>query len=120
MPPITACLPALLLAAAALLLLLPAPARAESLRCHGASVAENDSRLALLHKCGPPLLADSFCAPVYLPGAWYPLPAALAGAVAGCQLVEEWLYDRGPGSLMATVRLRDGRVLAIRYGQQPR
>ena len=35
------------------------------------------------------------------------------------QPVEEWLYDRGTGNLLATVRFKDGRVLSIRYGRQP-
>ena len=30
--------------------------------------------------------------------------------------IEEWLYDRGPGNLMATVRFRGGVVQSIRYG----
>lgn len=103
-----------------LLLGLPAAAHAESLRCNGASASEGDSKLSVLYKCGPPLLADSFCAPVYLPGALQPLPPPLAGAVVPCQPIEEWLYDRGPGHLMATVRFRDGRVQSIRYGSLPR
>jgi Protein of unknown function (DUF2845) len=39
-------------------------AHAESLRCAGGSVAEGDSRVAVVFKCGQPLLKDSFCAPV--------------------------------------------------------
>jgi hypothetical protein len=33
--------------------------------------------------------------------------------------VEEWLYDRGPGNLMATVRFRNGKVESIRYDRLP-
>ena len=108
---------------ATLLIALPAlsPAvQAETLRCNGTSAAEGDSRLSVLYKCGQPLLTDSYCAPVYLQGATQPLPAPLAGAFVPCQPVEEWLYDRGPGNLMATVRFRDGRVQSIRYGVLPR
>lgn len=94
-------------------------ARAESLRCNGSSATEGDSRLAVLYKCGQPVLADSFCAPVVLAGSPTPLPPAVAGAYVPCQPVEEWLYDRGPGNLMATVRFRDGRVQSIRYGRLP-
>lgn len=108
--------PALALAFSAL----PLAACAESLRCNGASAAEGDSRLSVYYKCGQPLLADSFCAPVVYQGTLYPLPASIAGAAVPCQLVEEWLYDRGPGNLMATVRFRDGKVQSIRYGRQPR
>jgi hypothetical protein len=37
-----------------------------------------------------------------------------------CQQTDEWLYDRGPGNLMATVRFRSGSVLSIVYGRQPK
>jgi hypothetical protein len=93
---------------------------AESLRCNGATAAEGDSRLSLLYKCGQPLMADTYCAPVFYPGSPTPVPPAIAGAFVPCQPVEEWLYDRGPGNLMATVRIRDGKVQSIRYGKQPR
>ena len=105
-------------AAAALALAAPA-AGAENLRCNGAIASEGDSRLSVLYKCGQPLLADSFCAPVYLWGTPQPIPAPLVPLGVPCQTVEEWLYDRGPGNLMATVRFRDGRVQWIRYGAQP-
>lgn len=89
-------------------------AGAETLRCNGAIAAEGDSKLSVLHKCGQPVLADAFCAPVYAYGYPYPVPYGMP-----CQSVEEWLYDRGPGNLMATVRFRDGRVASIRYDRQP-
>jgi hypothetical protein len=104
---------------AALPLFISPAAHAESLRCNGASATEGDSKASLLYKCGPPVLADTFCAPVYAPGALYPLPPSVANTYVPCQMVEEWLYDRGPGNLMATVRLRDGKVLSIRYSRQP-
>jgi Protein of unknown function (DUF2845) len=98
----------------------PPAAQAESLRCNGASTSEGDSKLSVLYKCGQPLLADTFCAPVYLPGSLDPVPAPMAGLYVPCQPVEEWLYDRGPGNLMATVRFRDGKVQSIRYGRLPK
>jgi hypothetical protein len=97
-----------------------APASAESLRCSGGTVAEGDSRLSVAHKCGAPLLKDSYCAPVYLGGSPYPVPEPIANAFVPCQQTDEWLYDRGPGNLMATVRFRSGSVLSIIYGRQPR
>lgn len=108
--------PAFALALCAILL----PARAESLRCNGASAAEGDSRLSVLYKCGQPVLTDSYCAPVLYQGSLYPVPTPIAGAHVPCQPVEEWLYDRGAGNLMATVRFREGKVQSIRYGRQPR
>lgn len=101
------------------LLALPAPAQAESLRCNGQSAEVGDSRLSVLHRCGEPLLKDSFCAPVYVVGSVQPLPDAVAGTVVACQQVDEWLYDRGPGNLMAVVRFRAGVVQSIRYSRQP-
>jgi hypothetical protein len=103
-----------------------APARAESLRCNGHSAEVGDSRVSLLFKCGEPVVRDSFCAPLFVnaapaPGAVpQPLPAPLAQAVAGCVVVDEWLYDRGPGHLMATVRLQSGVIQSIRYARSPR
>ena len=92
---------------------------AESLRCEGGIAAEGDSRLAVFYKCGKPKLVDTYCAPVYLAGSPYPLPAPLALAYVPCQQVEEWLYERGPGALLATVHLRFGVVQSIRYGREP-
>jgi hypothetical protein len=112
-----------LLSTAALFLLTfahPPTAYAESLRCNGASAAEGDSKLSVIYKCGQPVLADTFCAPVYLPGSLDPVPAQVAGLAVPCQPIEEWLYDRGPGNLMATVQFRNGKVQSIRYGRLPK
>ena len=107
-------------AAVLLAALLAAPcARAESLRCNGSSASEGDSRLAVLHKCGQPLLKDSYCAPWVAGPGLQPVPEPIAGTILPCQPVEEWVYDRGPGNLMATVRFKAGVVLSIRYGQGP-
>ena len=111
---------ALLRAALIALLLAQAPAvSAETLRCNGASAAEGDSKLSVRYKCGPPLLAEAFCAPVFYSGSLYPVPEPWASVAVPCQPVEEWLYDRGPGNLMATVRFRSGVVQSIRYGRVP-
>ena len=97
-------------------LLLLAPARADTLRCNGAIAAEGDTKLSVYYKCGQPVLADASCAPVYYLGVPYPFPW---GTFVPCQSVEEWLYDRGPGNLMATVRFRNGKVESIRYDRLP-
>jgi len=94
-------------------------ASAESLRCNGQSVSEGDTRLALRYNCGEPLLADTFCAPVYYAPTFQPVPEPFASIVVPCQLVEEWLYDRGPGNLLAVVRIRSGVVQSIQYGRSP-
>ncbi len=99
---------------------LPRPAAAESLRCPGGIVAEGDSRLSVIYKCGQPQFADTFCAPVYYPGTIQIVPEPFASSVVPCQLVEEWLYERGPGDLGATVFVRSGVVQTIVYGREPR
>ncbi|MCM5678989.1 DUF2845 domain-containing protein [Schlegelella sp. S2-27] len=95
-------------------------AHAESLRCNGQSTQLGDSRLSVLHKCGEPLLKDAYCAPVYHVPSYQLVPPPLVGIAVPCRAVEEWLYDRGPGNLMATVRFQAGVVHSIDYGRQPR
>jgi hypothetical protein len=95
-------------------------ASAESLRCSGGIVAEGDSRLSVLYKCGQPVLADTYCAPVYYPGALEPVPEPYAAIVVPCQQVEEWLYERGAGNLTAMVRIQSGVVHSIAYARAPR
>src|SRR5215208_3175531 len=85
--------------------LLPRLASAESLRCPGGMVSEGDSRLSVIYKCGQPQLADTYCAPVYYPGTLEIVPQPLASTLVPCQVIEAWLYERGPGNLLATVYL---------------
>jgi hypothetical protein len=56
------------------------------------------------------------CAPVYYAPGLQQVPEPFASSVVPCLVVEEWLYDRGPGSLAATVRFRSGVVQSITYG----
>lgn len=98
---------------------LPRAAAAESLRCSGGIVAEGDSRVAVVYKCGAPNLADQFCAPTYYPGTLQIVPPPLSSALVPCLVVEQWLYERGPGNLTATVYLRSGIVQSIVYGREP-
>jgi hypothetical protein len=95
------------------------PSAAESLRCNGGIASEGDSRLSVLYKCGQPLLRDTYCAPVYYSQTLQPVPEPFASAFVPCQPVEAWLYDRGPGNLIATVRFRSGRIQSITYGRVP-
>jgi len=95
-------------------------AGAESLRCNGQSVSEGDSRLSLLYKCGEPSMADVYCVPINYQPMLQPVSAGYESVVVPCLLVEEWLYDRGPGNLIAVVRIRSGTVQSINYGRQPR
>ncbi len=93
------------------------PAHAENLRCSGGIASEGDSRLSVAYKCGQPMLKDTYCAPVYQGGGWYPVPEPWASTQVPCQQIDEWLYDRGPGNLKAVVRFRQGVVQSISYGQ---
>ena len=105
--------------AAALLGPSPRKAHAESLRCSGGIAAEGDSRLSVVYKCGQPQLVDAFCAPVVHGGTPWVVPPAYAGLVVPCQATEQWLYERGEGNLVATVRFRGGTVQSISYGRTP-
>jgi hypothetical protein len=94
-------------------------ASAESLRCSGGLTSEGDSKLSVLYKCGPSALKDSFCAPVYFTQSLQPVPEPIASALVPCVLTEQWLYERGPGNMLATVTLRSGVVRSISYGREP-
>jgi hypothetical protein len=100
--------------------ILSAPAHAESLRCNGQIASEGDSRLSVLYKCGEPLAKDNYCAAIYAYGALEPIPEPFASAYFPCLRIEDWVYDRGPGNLLATVRFRSGVVQSITYGRYPR
>jgi Protein of unknown function (DUF2845) len=106
--------------AAALAHMIAPPAQAETLRCSGGSAGEGDSRISVLYKCGQPLLKDSFCAPLYYGPDLQLVPEPWAGTVLPCQTIEEWLYERGPGNMTATLRFRAGVLQSIRYGRSPR
>lgn len=104
----------------AVLAMLASHARAESLRCSGGIAGEGDSRISVVYKCGQPLLKETFCAPVYYSQGFYLVPEPFASAFVPCQQTDDWLYDRGPGNLLATVRFRSGVVQSITYGRVPR
>jgi len=92
------------------------PSYSETLRCNGHIVETGDSRLSVRYYCGEPLLQDSYCAPVYYSPGFQLVPEPFASLVVPCLMVDEWLYDRGPGNLAATVRFRAGVVQSITYG----
>jgi Protein of unknown function (DUF2845) len=57
---------------------------------------------------------------VFYSGTLNPVPEPFASVIVPCQVTDEWLYDRGPGNLVATVRFRSGAVSSITYGRVPR
>lgn len=90
-------------------------AQAETLRCNGQIIEVGDLRSTVRYRCGEPLLKDSYCPPVYYGPSLQPVPQPFASTVP-CVLVDDWLYERGQGNLVATVRFRDGAVQSISYG----
>lgn len=95
------------------------PAHAESLRCTKGSATEGDSRVSVLYKCGEPNFKDSACDDVYYSGSYQPVPDVIGRAYVPCFPVETWIYNRGEGNLVATVKFRSGKVTSIQYSQNP-
>ncbi len=98
---------------------LVSPAKAEALRCSQGSAYEGDSRVSVLYKCGQPALKDTFCDPVYFPGTLQPVPSPFAQSLVPCLPVEVWVYDRGQGNLIATVRFRGAWFSPFHMGDNP-
>lgn len=92
------------------------PAQSETLRCNGRIIEAGESKVSVRYHCGEPLLKDVFCAPLYFSPSFRLVPEPFASTIVPCQQIEEWLYDRGVGNLVATVRFRTGVVLSINYG----
>jgi len=69
---------------------------------------------------GEPLLKGQLLRPIYSYGSLQPVPEPFASAFFSVPASEEWLYDRGPGNLLATVRFRSGVVQSIVYGSHSR
>lgn len=100
-----------------------AAVQAQSLRCSDGGVREGDSKVFLLRACGQPAIADSYCArvltnaPPLLP--YYPgQPPVQQVPQVACVMTDEWLYERGDGYLPAVIRIREGRIISIRFGEQ--
>jgi hypothetical protein len=91
-------------------------AHSETLRCNGHTLEPGDTPVSVRYHCGEPLLQGAYCAPVYYAPGLQRVPEPFASAVFPCLVVEEWLYDRGPGNLAATVRFQAGVVQSITYG----
>jgi len=105
------------------LLALAGPAQAQSLRCNDTAVREGDSKVWLLRTCGQPAIADSYCARVLTnlpPPAPVPYPYVQQAPQVPCVMTDEWLYERGDGYLPAVIRIREGRIISIRFGEQGR
>lgn len=100
--------------------------RGQSLQCSNGSVREGDAKVWLLRACGQPAVADAYCARVPTPPQTTVLPNSFGGPQAqpvpqvACVMTDEWLYERGDGNLPAFVRIREGKITSVRFGEQGR
>lgn len=93
---------------------------AQSLACGDTSVREGDAKVWLLRHCGQPNVSDNYCARVLPPPVPIPNGNGALYQPVTCVMTDEWLYDRGPGNLVAVVRMREGKIISIRFGEQGR
>lgn len=102
----------------------PSAAQAsQSLRCNGHLVGKGESPVVLLHRCGEPVWRQPVCVPMLQLGwVFTPYRQNGPGAVLAAQCVpmEEWTYDRGPGSFLGIVRLYNGAIESVRDGARMR
>ena len=112
----------LLATALALCMVLPAQA-SQSLRCNGSLVGKGDSPVTLLQKCGDPIYRQGVCVSMLQLG-WVVTPyrqGSPAAVLANqCVPMEEWTYDRGPGTFLGVVRIYNGPIESVRDGDRSR
>ena len=111
-----------LAAALAMCALLPAQA-SQSLRCNGSLVGKGDSPVTLLQKCGEPIYRQGVCVSMLQLGWVVTLyrPGSPAAVLANqCVPMEEWTYDRGPGTFLGVVRIYNGAIESVRDGDRSR
>ena len=112
----------LLATALALCMVLPAQA-SQSLRCNGSLVGKGDSPVTLLQKCGDPIYRQGVCVSMLQLG-WVVTPyrqGSPAAVLANqCVPMEEWTYDRGPGTFLGVVRIYNGTIESVRDGDRSR
>lgn len=93
----------------------------QSLRCDGRLVSKGESPLTLLHKCGEPVYRQAVCVSALQLG-WIVVPSRPGGPAAvlanQCVPMEEWIYDRGPGTFFGVVRLHNGVIESVRDGDR--
>jgi hypothetical protein len=79
------------------------------IRCKDHLVQPGDTKVTVLKRCGEPASRDAAGSQQASPG-----PAA-RGPVSE-SLLEQWVYDFGPGRLLAIVTFRGGRIASIENG----
>ena len=111
------------LVAALIFASVPSTAAAQSLNCNGALVSKGDSPVSLLQKCGEPIYRQQICLSMLQLG-WVvtPFQPGSPNAILASQCVpmEEWTYDRGPGTFLGVVRLYNGTIESVRDGDRIR
>jgi hypothetical protein len=109
-------------ALAALSLAIPCTARGDSMRCDGGIVAEGDSKVDLIGKCGRPTLREVL---EDAHGAYWLDPRTIApdgtrrGEVGSVSAADEiWTYDFGPSRFMMRATIRQGKVARLESGER--
>lgn len=111
------------LTAALMFASIPFTVAAQSLSCSGSLVSKGDSPVSLLQKCGEPIYRQHICLSMLQLG-WVvtPFQPGSPNAILASQCVpmEEWTYDRGPGTFLGVVRLYNGSIESVRDGDRSR
>ena len=91
----------------------PAVAGAQSLHCGNYHVFAGDPVSKLSAHCDAPVSKSSFCKPLDPPqqASQAPLPVV-------CRPVEDWIYKPAPGEFMTTLRIEEGKVVSVTYGDR--
>lgn len=101
----------------------PSIVSAQSLSCNGTLVSKGDSPVSLLQKCGEPIYRQQICLSMLQLG-WVVTPfqpgSPYAILASQCVPMEEWTYDRGPGTFMGVVRIYNGSIESVRDGDRVR
>ncbi|TSD61285.1 DUF2845 domain-containing protein [Variovorax sp. KBS0712] len=108
---------------AAAALLIASSASAQSLACNGYLVGKGASPATLLQTCGEPVYRQMVCEPMVQLG-WVLTPyrpgSPEAVLATQCVPMEEWTYDRGPGTFFGIVRIYNGTIESVRDGDRGR
>lgn len=111
------------LVSALMFAVMPSAVSAQSLNCNGSLVSKGDSPVSLLQKCGEPIYRQQICLSMLQLG-WVvtPFQPGSPNAILASQCVpmEEWTYDRGPGTFLGVVRLYNGTIESVRDGDRIR
>ncbi|QHJ01669.1 DUF2845 domain-containing protein [Xylophilus rhododendri] len=101
----------------------PAFAAEQSLSCNGFLVGKGEPAESLIRKCGEPIDFQAVCVSLLQINAnERPIRSEAERMLLAshCVRMDEWLYDRGPGTFYGIVRIRDGVVESVRDGARGR